>query len=326
MRYTLLVLLLACSLTSLHAQQPDRKTIRVVDVLSPQEKNERNPVILRSELDSMIKQHLATLPQQVPQQPVREIIKESTPQWVWPLLILPLLAIGALLYVLLRNQKGFTRKMEQTRRLLQQAEFSAMTKMAMPDPKTAKGLDKKIQTLTIELDKLKKENTSLESLIKEYESVKQQITTSYKIRNYPGYEPSKTEEELLKGLLKTEKSVAIYAYEHFLKPVIEIADANKNNPARISKEDREKLVELLISLSLLYIEYLYLRVNELSVGGNMVARIQGLSNGNRLDTILMKQLNTEHGSRALVLRMILDKMSIGKLTYPVFDETNLNLS
>jgi hypothetical protein len=156
--------------------------------------------------------------------------------------------------------------------------------------------------------------------------VKQQITASYKIRNYPGYDKEKTEEELLQGLLNTEKSVALYAYEHFLKPVIAIADANKNNPARVSKEDREKLIELLISLSLLYTEYLYLRVNELSVGGNMIARIQGLSNGNRLDTILMKQLNKEHGSRALVLRMILDKMDIQKLSYPVFDETNLNLS
>jgi hypothetical protein len=58
----------------------------------------------------------------------------------------------------------------------------------------------------------------------------------------------------------------------------------------------------------------------------MIARIQGLSNGNRLDTILMKQLNKEHGSRALVLRMILDKMNIQNLSYPVFDETNLNLS
>lgn len=326
MRYTLLVLLLTCSLATLQAQQPDRRNIRVVDALTTQEKNERNPVLLRSELDSLVKQHMATLPQQVPQQPVKEIITEKTPLWVWPLLIIPMLLIGVLLYLLFKNQRGFAKKMEQTRRLLQQAEFSAMTKLAMPDPKSVKGLDKKTQLLNAELDKMKKENAALQSVLKEYESVKQQITASYKIRNYPGYEPSKTEEELLKGLLKTEKSVAVYAYEHFLKPVIEIADANKNNPARISKEDREKLVELLISLSLLYIEYLYLRVNELSVGGNMVARIQGLSNGNRLDTILMKQLNTEHGSRALVLRMILDKMSISKLSYPVFDETNLNLS
>ena len=85
-------------------------------------------------------------------------------------------------------------------------------------------------------------------------------------------------------------------------------------------------MELLVSLALLYIEYLYLRVNELAVGGNMVARIKGMSNGNRLDTLLMKQLNKEHGSRALVLRIILDKMDIRDLSYPVFDETNLNLS
>jgi hypothetical protein len=40
----------------------------------------------------------------------------------------------------------------------------------------------------------------------------------------------------------------------------------------------------------------------------------------------MKQLNMEHGSRALVLRMVLDAMKIQRLSYPVFDETNLNLS
>ena len=40
----------------------------------------------------------------------------------------------------------------------------------------------------------------------------------------------------------------------------------------------------------------------------------------------IKELNIEHGSRALVLRMVLDKTAIQNLSYPVFDETNLNLS
>ena len=32
----------------------------------------------------------------------------------------------------------------------------------------------------------------------------------------------------------------------------------------------------------------------------------------------------EHGSRALVLRMVLDKTQLHQLSYPVFDETDLN--
>jgi len=51
-----------------------------------------------------------------------------------------------------------------------------------------------------------------------------------------------------------------------------------------------------------------------------------LRNGNHIDKGLLKELNIEHGSRALVLRMVLDKMDIQNLSYPVFDETNLNLS
>ena len=148
----------------------------------------------------------------------------------------------------------------------------------------------------------------------------------YKIRNYPGFNKEKSETEIVKSLLDTERSVALYAYEHFLKPVLAIADANKNNPAKINAEEREKLLNLLISLSLLYSEYLYLRIGDLSIGGKIVERIGSLKNGNHIDPASLKELNTEHGSRALVLRMVLDKSSIQNLSYPVFDETNLNLS
>jgi hypothetical protein len=327
MRYKILFSFLIVLISfRLPAQQPtDKRQIRIADTLTQQEKANRYPVILRTELDSLIKLYHVAEPQQL-QQPIKELVTEKIPVWIWLILVVPLFGIAALLYLLFTKQRLFSKKMDETKRLLQEAEFAAIAPDTPPPGKPSKALDKRIQALNTELDKLKKDNEGLQQLVTSYETVKQQITASYKIRNYPGYDKEKTEEELLQGLLNTEKSVALYAYEHFLKPVIAIADANKNNPARVSKEDREKLVELLISLSLLYTEYLYLRVNELSVGGNMIARIQGLSNGNRLDTILMKQLNKEHGSRALVLRMILDKMDIQKLSYPVFDETNLNLS
>jgi hypothetical protein len=69
-----------------------------------------------------------------------------------------------------------------------------------------------------------------------------------------------------------------------------------------------------------------LRVSELSIGGKMVERIRGLAGGNGPDPSLLKKLNKENGSRALVMRLALDKAMLGKLSYPVFDETNLNNS
>jgi hypothetical protein len=325
MRYKILFCFLFLATVIQLPAQVDKRQIRIEDTLTKDEKNTRYPVITKSELDSLIK-IFHTEPQQQQVQPVKELVTEKIPVWIWLILVVPLFAIAALLYLLFTKQRLFARKMDETKKLLQEAEFAAIAPDTANPGKSSKAVDKKIQVLNAELEKLKKENEGLRQLVSSYESVKQQITGSYKIRNYPGYDKEKSEDELLHGLLHTEKSVALYAYEHFLKPVIAIADANKNNPARVSKEDREKLMELLVSLALLYSEYLYLRVNELSVGGNMIARIQGLSNGNRLDTVLMKQLNKEHGSRALVLRMILDKMDIQKLSYPVFDETNLNLS
>jgi hypothetical protein len=54
----------------------------------------------------------------------------------------------------------------------------------------------------------------------------------------------------------------------------------------------------------------------------MVQRIG--SNGKGIDPALLKKLSMEHGSRALALRMALNKAGISKLSYPVFDETDLN--
>ena len=159
-------------------------------------------------------------------------------------------------------------------------------------------------------------------LLQEYESVKKAIAESYKVKNYPAYDNTKKEEQIIKDLLSTERTVTIHAFEKFLKPVIQIADANKNNPAKISEEDSQRMLELLISLSLYYIEYLYLRVSDLSVGGNIVQRIS--SNGKGIDPSLLKKLSTEHGSRALALRMALNRSGIYKVTYSVFDETDLN--
>jgi hypothetical protein len=192
-------------------------------------------------------------------------------------------------------------------------------------------LESKISDLNEEIHKLSKENEGLNRVIKEYngiqhgyDSLKHGILKTYKVKNYPGYDITKDETLAIQGVFQTENSLANYAYEKFMKPILAITDINKNSPAKLSVADREKLLDLLVSLSLLYIEYLYLRINDLSIGGKMVERIQGLSKGKGPDISLLKKLNTEFGSRALVLKMALSKVNLHELTYPVFDETNLN--
>jgi len=190
---------------------------------------------------------------------------------------------------------------------------------------------KKIDEMNAELMKLLKENEGLNRVIKEYngiqhefDSLKHGLKKTYKVKNYPGNERSKDELAAMQAVLSTEKAVAGYAYEKFLKPLLGIADTYKNNPSKMKESDRLRIIDLLISLSFLYIEYLYLRVSELSVGGNIVQRINACSKGMDPDPSLLKKLNKEFGSRALVMHLALQRSSLTNLSYPVFDETNLN--
>jgi hypothetical protein len=341
MHYKLIISLLFCLFTGcLLAQQPETKYIRIADTLTAQEKINRNTVILKSELDSLIKLYNNNLPGTIPHEPVQKTESRLSEYLLWIAIAL-LLGITVLLYSLFRNQKKFNHTVSSLNRQIQHLELATIsansndfgTGSKLKGKSSLSGLEKKIQSLTTQLEKATNDNRELEQLVKEYtnckqdfEMVKQQMMEVYKIRNYPGFTKEKSETEIVKSLLDTERVVALYAYEHFLKPVLAIADANKNNPAKINPEEREQMLNLLISLSLLYSEYLYLRINDLSVGGKIVERIGSLRNGNSIDPTLLKELNIEHGSRALVLRMVLDKTDIQNLSYPVFDETNLNLS
>lgn len=342
MNYKLIISLFLCLATFVaEAQEPEKKNIRIVDTLTTQETNNRNTVLLKSELDSLIRLYNETQPKTIPQEPVVKT-ENNVPAYLLITGIIILLVIACLLYILYQNQKKFQRIISMLNKQVQHLELAAYSSGNIPDAGTGsktKGkvsipvLEKKIQSLTTQLETITKEKEELETSLSEstgirhdFESIKQKMMDVYKIRNYPGFNKDKTETEIVKSLLDTERSVALYAYEHFLKPVMVIADANKNNPAKINPEERERLLNLLISLSLLYSEYLYLRINDLAVGGKIVERIGSLKNGNGIDPALLKQLNTEHGSRALVLRIALDKTSIQNLSYPVFDETNLNLS
>ncbi|MBL0269293.1 MAG: hypothetical protein IPP99_11665 [Chitinophagaceae bacterium] len=181
------------------------------------------------------------------------------------------------------------------------------------------------------ISRLTKENEGLQSIItehngisKEYDQLCSILQHSYKIKQYPGNDGTLQSAAAVKAVVATEKALAEQAYEKFLKPLLQLADANKNQPAKMSAEDKAKLVDLLLSLSLLYIEYLYLRVSELSVGGTIVERLNNLSTGQNLKEDRLRKLNRESGSRALVLRLALDQLAIQQLSYPVFEETNLN--
>lgn len=319
----LLSILFLFAMTIVNAQQQQDKTkLRVVDTLSKQERKDRNPIILKAELDSMFQAYTANLPPVTIKDPVKETVAKI-PLWVTIAGVAGLLVIALLSYLLFDYHKRLSKTIADLKRLIHHFEYYAATSAGSngkePAIKGKTALEKKISELSSALAKEKELN---EAVTEEYTLVKQSIAEVYKVRNYPSFNKDKTEGQIINDLLKTEKTVANHAFEKFLKPAIAILDANKNNPAKISKEESEKLLELLISLSLYHIEYLYLRINDLAVGGTIVQRIG--SNGKGIDPELLKKLNTEYGSRALALRMALNKSGIDKLTYPVFDETDLN--
>jgi TM2 domain-containing membrane protein YozV len=323
--------------TVISAQQIETKSIRIVDTLTAQEKANRNPVILKAELDSLIKQYHSALPKLEIKEPVKEAFVDLNGYLLLSLLAIVLL-LATIIFLLFGHQKK-----------INQVISGYNEKINEPFPRNGKGhkimsrekkghtskevMEEKIAELDAELNKLTKENEGLAGVVKEYngiqhefDSIKQGILKTYKVKNYPGYDKLKNDTQVMQGVLQTENSLAVYAYEKYVKPLLAIADSNKNNPAKISKADQEKLMDMLISISFLYIEYLYLRVNELSIGGKMVERIHGLNKGNDPDVSLLKKLDTEFGSRALVVKIALEKASLNQLSYPVFDETNLNIN
>lgn len=336
MRYKFFIFLLLLILSvKPFAQQPDTKFIRIVDTLTVQEKINRYPVILKTEMDSLIKQFKASQPQQIIKQPDKEVVNDFNLYLLAALFIIIAL-LGFVIYMFYRQHQKIIQTIDSLNENAKKEESTSVNILPVI-AKDRKGnvllhsLESKISELTAELYKLSKEKEGLNKVIKEYNGIQHDydllrhgIQQAYKVKNYPGFDKTKDETFAMQGVLQTENSVAVYAYEKFLKPILTITDANKNNPAKLNDQDQQKLVNLLVSLSLLHIEYLYLRVNDLSIGGKMVERIHGLSKGNGLDASLLKKLNSESGSRALVIKMALNKAGLYQLSYPVFDETNLN--
>ncbi len=322
-------LLIAVLAGPLSAQQPTKlKPVRIADSLSAKELAERNPVLLRKELDSLLKANQPVIPVDIP--------KEAEPQPA-PLPVNLLLTVaGAIILLLLVQLLLSYRQNKWLRALIPAGADAKSTAPEIVSGKNGKkgnthAAEEKGESLQTMISRLTKENEGLQSIItehngisKEYDQLCSILQHSYKIKQYPGNDGTLQSAAAVKAVVATEKALAEQAYEKFLKPLLQLADANKNQPAKMSAEDKAKLVDLLLSLSLLYIEYLYLRVSELSVGGTIVERLNNLSTGQNLKEDRLRKLNRESGSRALVLRLALDQLAIQQLSYPVFEETNLN--
>ncbi len=328
---SLTALLMYCTA---QAQPAPNRHIRIVDTLTPLERSTRNPVILQAELDSLIREYNTANPvTNLQQNPVQDAVKKETNDNANLIMLLGALITGLLLWIIYRQG----RQQHALKKLLPAASNkSGIINSKEQNIKGKNGqvsVETKISDLNAEIHKLSRENEGLSRVIKEYngiqheyESLRHGMLKAYKVRNYPGNTDAVEEHDAMQTVLDTENAVARYAYEKFLQPVLKIMDDHKNSPAKITAAESEKLLDLLVSLSLLYIEYLYLRVNELAIGGKMVERIRGFANGKGPDPASLKKLDTEFGSRALVLRLALDKFRLKQLSYPVFDETNLNHS
>src|SRR5258706_2951593 len=164
--------LLALSTASAQ-QQPERTKLRIVDTLSKQEKTNRNPVILKAELDSMIQLHMASLPVVPQKEPIKEIVTKI-PSWISVAGIAALVIIAVLLYLLFGYHKRLTKTVSDLKRLIQNFEFYVASAAGMnakePAPRGKTAMEKKINDLNEELEKQKKSNQLLQQ---EYESNKE---------------------------------------------------------------------------------------------------------------------------------------------------------
>ncbi len=261
MRYKFFLLFLFAFFSASMYAQTETKNIRIVDTLTPQEKKSRNPVILRSELDSLIRLHEASIVKPPVLEPVKEE-KDNSTIWLLAGIFVMLAAAALLVGLFFQQRKRFANISDHLIRQLRQLEFqvnlSANGMTNENDKKLISDMQTKTRDLNVRLEKLKGENESLNAVLKEYsrtqneyEALIKTISKTFKVKKYPGASEGRSDIETLIGLFETERSFTAHVYEQFIKPITAIVDANKNNPANISKEQQDKLLELLISLSLL---------------------------------------------------------------------------
>lgn len=335
--YKLLAFCVFCLLSHAVTAQVDSLRITIADTLTAEQKRSTNRVILKSELDSLVKLNQAPVEKQEP-------VPVSTAKETALIIALALAVLVVILLIILASRDNNKHKKLIGSLEAQQNFLGNQIKTLAPPKKEVKPetdklnpkqkipeLETKILSLNKNLEKLTKENGQLGNIKKEqeelksnYEELKQNILKTFKIRHYPRSGEEMKDDELLPEWLETERMFATNVFERYIKPVHQILDANKKDPANTPEADKNKLIETLISLSLLYIEYLYLRVSELAIGGKISERINTIKKASTINESYLKPLDVEHGSKALVLYLALKEKNISELSYPVFDETNLN--
>ncbi|HYM93690.1 MAG TPA: hypothetical protein VET23_06100 [Chitinophagaceae bacterium] len=123
MRYKLFFLLLFGFYSSVMYSQLEQKGIKIVDTLTPQEKKLRNPVILKSELDSLIKLHDASVVKTPLQEPVKEQKNNNNTLWLLVALCIAAVVTGSLIWLFYQQQKKFTKISDSFRKQLQYLEL-----------------------------------------------------------------------------------------------------------------------------------------------------------------------------------------------------------
>ena len=87
MRYKIIIsLFLLLATIGMYAQQQAKNPIRIVDTLTAQEKTSRNPVILKTELDSLIKQYNINQVPVLLTEPIKET-KDNTSMYMFIVMI-----------------------------------------------------------------------------------------------------------------------------------------------------------------------------------------------------------------------------------------------
>ena len=162
-------LLIAVLAGPLSAQQPTKlKPVRIADSLSAKELAERNPVLLRKELDSLLKANQPVIPVDIP--------KEAEPQPA-PLPVNLLLTVaGAIILLLLVQLLLSYRQNKWLRALIPAGADAKSTAPEIVSGKNGKkgnthAAEEKGESLQAMISRLTKENEGLQSIITEHNGI-----------------------------------------------------------------------------------------------------------------------------------------------------------
>ena len=123
MKYKLICWIFFSLLAASAAAQQDRG-IRIADTLTAQEKSNRNTVLLKTELDSLIRAYNFNQPLTLAQEPVIRT-ENNVPEYLLWVVIALVTGIAVLLFLLFRHQQKFNETIFLLNRQVQNLELAA---------------------------------------------------------------------------------------------------------------------------------------------------------------------------------------------------------